>query len=909
MSAGLGVTITPPTSAAGGLTTYVVSFDTSSTGALDGTAGSTVTIALPPNTGLGSFNNGYTSTLDAGGTQIGYCEATDTSASTPTVTCYVSSGDTVAASTTVTATLSGVTNPPAGAPTLTVSTSSDSTPATSPAYSVTAAQPVSGVGVTITPPTSAAGGLTTYGVSFDTSTTGALDGTTGSTVTIALPANTGLGSFNNGYTSTLDAGGTQIGYCEATDTSASTPTVTCYVSSGDTVSASTTVTATLSGVTNPPAGAPTLTVSTSSDLTPVTSPSYTVTAARSVSQPAVSLSDQIEGDTSTDQITFNTSSTGSLDGTTGSSVTVALPATTGLSSFDNGGGSSLDVGATQVGDCVVTDASASTPTVVCSLYSGQTVGASTTVTATLTGVTNPDAGYDTLSVSTTSDTTPVSSASYDIQAQVAATYSCAVPGMATTSFPAVVSASTAPPASIDEGGTFLTTLGSRITIPGSVINHFRGLGATSVTISSQTTSESGLTSAGAPSGAVSPTTESTSATNLPLSDTLVASTAFTYNTAYTPVTWQSGPGSGLVDFAPGAIDLVATFVGSGTPTTVSISCSPPHGVADLGSTTVNPPPATPTFQVPSSPPLQSQVSAGTDGGWGTVIANTSTATVTGVTATVTLSDGGAALTYDLSGMNASGTSCSSSGSGKISCTLGSLAAQATDTLDVLVNTTGLAQGTTISGSASIHSTNAGNQSSVLGPLGIVVVQGGNGTTVVAAPGISLASTKAPLTTAKASVSLTLPTTKIKKTGRAEQLAFEASSAGTTLVTPPPVAVTLESLAASKEPALCPPTGSLKCEGNIIQAVGNFAAYTNKQVPIVAVLKFFYGLRIPAGQVYMLKSNGKTVVKLPTCVKSTKGYNTPCVFGKEVTGGAASHDTLYAQDTVYFTGTDPAMGRR
>ena len=60
---------------------------------------------------------------------------------------------------------------------------------------------------------------------------------------------------------------------------------------------------------------------------------------------------------------------------------------------------------------------------------------------------------------------------------------------------------------------------------------------------------------------------------------------------------------------------------------------------------------------------------------------------------------------------------------------------------------------------------------------------------------------------------------------------------------------------------------------------------------------------------MLKSNGKTVVKLAACHKSTSGYNTPCVFGKEVIGGTAGHDSLYAQDTVYFTGADPAMGRR
>ena len=92
-------------------------------------------------------------------------------------------------------------------------------------------------------------------------------------------------------------------------------------------------------------------------------------------------------------------------------------------------------------------------------------------------------------------------------------------------------------------------------------------------------------------------------------------------------------------------------------------------------------------------------------------------------------------------------------------------------------------------------------------------------------------------------------------------------------------------------------------------VGNFSAYTNKKAPIIAVLKFFYGLKVPVGTLWMLKPNGSKVVKLARCVKSTTGYNTPCVEGPEQVLGSASHDTVYAQDTVYFTGADPAMGRR
>jgi hypothetical protein len=479
----------------------------------------------------------------------------------------------------------------------------------------------------------------------------------------------------------------------------------------------------------------------------------------------------------------------------------------------------------------------------------------------------------------------------------------------------VVNESPAPPSSIDAGGTFSTDPTAQLAVPASVIDHFIGVGATSLTIASQTTTLDGRSSVGGTlSGAVSPNTESASATDLPQSDSsLVPGLPFIYQTAYNPVTWQTGPGTGPVSFVPGDVDAEITFVINGTPTSESVACTPPPGVGALGSTTVKPPPASPTLQVASATPaLQNQVSPGTDGGWGVTIANTSKATVTGVSASVSVSDLAHPLTYDLAAMSASGTSCTGAGAGKVTCSVGSLAAGASDTLNLLVLTNGLLQGTTITGAASVRSTNAGSDGTTLGGLGVVVIEAGNGTKVVAAPGIAVASTKSKLSASKASVTLTLPKAKIKVTKkavtRAEALALAVSRAtGTTLVIPPPVAVTLESLAPSAEPALCPPTGNLKCEGNIIQVVGNFSAYTNKADPIVAVVKFFYGTKVPAGTVYFLKPNGKTVDKLSACKKTASGYDTPCVEGKEVTGGSTGNK--YAQDTVYFTGKDPAMGRR
>ncbi len=60
---------------------------------------------------------------------------------------------------------------------------------------------------------------------------------------------------------------------------------------------------------------------------------------------------------------------------------------------------------------------------------------------------------------------------------VVANDSCVVSGMSgTTSFPTVESESPAPPSSIDAGGTFQAAPAVQLTIPASVVNHFRAKG-------------------------------------------------------------------------------------------------------------------------------------------------------------------------------------------------------------------------------------------------------------------------------------------------------------------------------------------------------------------------------------------------------------------------------------------------
>ncbi len=346
-------------------------------------------------------------------------------------------------------------------------------------------------------------------------------------------------------------------------------------------------------------------------------------------------------------------------------------------------------------------------------------------------------------------------------------YTCAVSGVSgTTSFPVVVSESPAPPAQHRRRGD----LPDRSGRPG----HRPGLGA-STTSSGRgpprspspprpPPSTGSPSVGGSPSGAVSPNTESASASNLPLSDTLVADTPYTYATTYNPVTFQTGPGTGTVYFTPGDIDAEVTFVIHGTPTPESISCArlrpgwPPWA---RPPSTRRPPP--PPSRCPRPPrPSRTRSRAGTDGGWGATIANTSTATVTGLSASVQVTDGPAPPPSTWPAWPPRGPPVPTAGSGKLTCSIGTLAAGASDTLDVLVDTTGLPDGH--------HHHRVGHgrprpmpgpRPTTLGAIGVVVVESGNGTKAVAAPGIALVQHQEAAVQGQGLGTLTLPKAKIK----------------------------------------------------------------------------------------------------------------------------------------------------
>ena len=481
---------------------------------------------------------------------------------------------------------------------------------------------------------------------------------------------------------------------------------------------------------------------------------------------------------------------------------------------------------------------------------------------------------------------------------VSANYTCNITGFGTTTFPIQLSESPSPPPSITAPGTFETTLSVQVTIPASYINEAIADGVTSITIGTQSVTVNGLTD-GSPSSSVDPNALTASATNLPITLTPQMNTPISYTTTYNPETWQTVSNPGEVDFTPGVIDGGVTYVRSGSPTQITSVCTPPNGVSPLDTTDVNASSSTPTFQVqqPSVPPLDSEVSSPLDAGWGVELTNTSTVAVDGLSAQVAIEGQGSTINFDFAGMANTGTNCTSAGTNEATCNVGTLAAGGSLTLNVLVETTGLSQGFSISGSVNVTSTNAPTQSSTLGSVSVVVVT--NGAAAVAVPNVLVKSTTGPLSdSVPAKVKLMLPA-KIPSMG-------PTSDSPLSKVKGPPVSVTLEALAGSQDPELCP-TSSGGCEGDIVEINGDFSAYTSAKDPISVVVKIFYGSTPPAGKIYFQDSSNETPVKLPACVKSGGVYNTPCVDGKEkVAGGSGQESTL---DTIFFTGGDPLVGRR
>jgi hypothetical protein len=270
------------------------------------------------------------------------------------------------------------------------------------------ASSVSGVTVNNSSPSAAAGAQTTYVVTFTTSPNGALRGTS---ITLVFPSGTGLGSVSTSSVDDTTTGTNGLGACNPP----SGETITCFINPGAFIAATDSVRVTLKGVTNPttPSDSLTLSVSTSTDTTPVNSSPYSVlSAGGQVSGPAVNNSSPsaTAGAQTTYVVTFTTSKTGGLSSPAG--ITLVFPSGTGLESVSSSSVDDTTTGANGVGACKFSPPD----TFRCFLNAGAAIAAGDGVRITLKGVINPSTPSSslTVSVSTTSDTTPVKSAPYTV---------------------------------------------------------------------------------------------------------------------------------------------------------------------------------------------------------------------------------------------------------------------------------------------------------------------------------------------------------------------------------------------------------------------------------------------------------------------------------------------------------------
>src|SRR4051812_18497095 len=122
------------------------------------------------------------------------------------------------------------------------------------------AAPVTNVSVDNSAPSNAAGARSVYRIAFTTSAAGALAGTD-ARIKLTLPPGTSLANWTGG---TVTVAGMTVGFCSRlTD-----PSLECWLSSDKTIAASTAVTVTLEGVTNP-SNSGTFSIFTTADTTPV----------------------------------------------------------------------------------------------------------------------------------------------------------------------------------------------------------------------------------------------------------------------------------------------------------------------------------------------------------------------------------------------------------------------------------------------------------------------------------------------------------------------------------------------------------------------------------------------------------------------------------------------------------------
>jgi hypothetical protein len=433
--------------------------------------------------------------------------------------------------------------------TVTASTTSDTTPVTSNPYTLVAGNPISKPTVTVAP-TAAVGARTGYTVVFNTSATGGLSQAVGSTVSVSFPSGTNVSSL-----SAASLTDTTTNKLIGQANNSSTTSLSFFLYGGAVVNPGDTLSAAVMGAVSPssPGTTYTVTASTTSDTTPVTSNPYTLVAGKPVSTPMVTPTDHTPAATGvTYSVVFKTSATGAMSQAVGSTVSMSFPSGTKLNSI------SAVLTDTTTAKAVGQANPSSTTSLSFFLNGGAVVNSGDSLTAVVQGAVNPTSPSSsyTVMVSTTSDTTSVTSCPYYIGAGPAVP---CVTSLKPNSGPA-------------GGGTKVTIVGVNFT--GATQVKFGAASATGVVVNGAGTSITATAPAGSGSVDVRVTTPAgTSPTG--------AADRFKYIPPPTITTTSLPSGSVGVSYAA---TLKAT--GGKTPYTWSIIGSLPPGLTLAPSTGV-----------------------------------------------------------------------------------------------------------------------------------------------------------------------------------------------------------------------------------------------------------------------------------------------------------------------------------
>ena len=391
----VAVAETGPTDAAGALSEFTFSFKTSSTGGMSQADSGEWYAQFPAGTGVSSSGQVTDITTNQAVGGVGACSSSEL-CGTFNGGVTINPGDTLSVDAT------SQTLPPKGSGyTISVHTSSDTTPTTSSnTFATVAAQAVSNVAVAETGPTDAAGALSEFTFSFKTSSTGGMSQADSGEWYAQFPAGTGVSSSGQVTDITTNQAVGGVGACSSSEL-CGTFNGGVTINPGDTLSVDAT------SQTLPPKGSGyTISVHTSSDTTPTTSSNtFATVAAQAVSNVAVAETGPTDAAGALSEFTFSfkTSSTGGMSQADSGEWYAQFPAGTGVSSS----GQVTDITTNQavggVGACSSSE--------LCGTFNGGvTINPGDTLSVDATSQTLPPKGSGyTISVHTSSDTTPTTS--------------------------------------------------------------------------------------------------------------------------------------------------------------------------------------------------------------------------------------------------------------------------------------------------------------------------------------------------------------------------------------------------------------------------------------------------------------------------------------------------------------------